>query len=210
MIKVLIVDDHKVLADGLHLILHEEPEILPIGSAGTAKDALDAISKNEIDLILLDVNLPDMNGISLCKIILKNYPQKKVLAMSMYDKPSYIKQMFRAGAKGYILKNSGQENFIKAIKIVMAGEVYLSIAVTKMLSKGGNYTTNNPGSIPELTKREQEILKLIADELTTGEIAEKIYLSLPTIETHRRNLLIKFGARNTAGLIRSAAELGLI
>lgn len=210
MIKVFIVDDHQVLVDGLIMILNDESDIQPVGSAGTAKDAQVFLEQATVDLILLDVNLPDMNGISLCKIIHKSRPEINILAMSMYEKPSFVKQMFRAGAKGYILKNSGQENFITAIKTVMNGDMYVSNSIAEMLSKGTNYSTNNPGSVPELSRRESEILEHIANELTNNEIAEKIHLSLPTIETHRRNLLIKFGARNTAGLIRTAAELGLI
>jgi len=210
MIKILIVDDHQVLVDGLTMILNDESHIQVVGSAGTAKDALTFLDQTKVDLILLDVNLPDMNGISLCKLIHKSRPDINVLAMSMYDKPSFVKQMFRGGAKGYILKNSGQENFIQAINTVMSGEMYMSNSIAEMLSKGSNYSTNNPGSVPELSKRENEILGLIASELTNNEIAEKIHLSLPTIETHRKNLLIKFGARNTAGLMRSASELGFL
>ena len=212
MIKVLIADDHRVLIDGIRSILSDQPDIEVVAEALTGPAVLEQLTRHEVDVVLLDINLPGKDGIETCKIITGQYPGLQVLALTMFNEGSFIHGMLKSGAKGYLLKNSGRDEVIAAIRAVHSGEKYFSREVSNTLIESmmpGNERKSS-GFIPKLTRREKEILKLILEEHTTAEIAKKLFLGLSTVETHRKNLLSKVGARNTAGLVRVALEHKLL
>lgn len=210
MINVFIIDDHKMVIEGLKLLLDNCDDIHVTGFALNGKDGLQAVQEKSVDVILLDVNLPELNGIETCKLLLKQNPNLKIIAISMHKEGSLIKLMLKNGAKGYVLKNAGQDEVIQAIKKVHAGKTYLDDTVNQIIlnsALGNIQKKENP--FPTLSRREKEVLKLILDECTTQEISEKLFISFGTVETHRRNMMIKLGARNTAGLVRIAIEYDL-
>jgi DNA-binding NarL/FixJ family response regulator len=215
MIKILIADDHTMFVDGIESILQAEEDIKVVGRCYEGHQVTDFVSKNIVDIILLDVNLPDMSGIEVCKQIVEKFPNIKVLAISMFNEESYVSEILNNGAKGYILKNTGREELLKAIKVVNGGSTYFSKEVTETIMKGlmnrrkaSNSKLTN--EIPKISRREKEVLKLIAEEFTTQEIADKLFISLKTVESHRSNLLAKLNARNSAGLVRISIENGLL
>lgn len=211
MIHVLIVDDHKMVIDGMKLLLQNHSEIKVIDSALNGEEGIEKLKVQKPDVVLLDINMPGKNGIDTCKEMLKIAPDTKVVAISMHKESSLIKLMLKNGAKGYVLKNAGQNEIIDAIKDVYSGKTYLDETVNEIIinsvSKNSHQKTQSP--FPSLSRREKEILSLILEEFTTQEIAEKLFISFGTVETHRRNMLIKTGARNTAGLVRIAIEYEL-
>lgn len=211
MIHVFIVDDHKMVIDGMKLLLKDEASIKVVGTALNGEDALVEIPKQRVDVVLLDINMPGINGIDTCKQLIKELPDIKIVAISMHKESSLIKLMLNNGAKGYVLKNAGQDEVIDAIKTVNEDKMYLDDTVNEIVLnsvlKNGNEKITSP--FPTLSRREKDVLKLILDECTTQEIADKLFISFGTVETHRRNMLIKTGARNTAGLVRTAIEYDL-
>jgi DNA-binding NarL/FixJ family response regulator len=216
MIKILIADDHTMFVDGIESILQAEEDIKVVGRCYEGHQVNDFVSKNNVDIILLDVNLPDMSGIEVCKEIVEKFPNIKVLAISMFNEESYVSEILNNGAKGYILKNTGREELLKAIKVVNSGSTYFSKEVTETIMKGlmnrrkASNNSKTANEIPKISRREKEVLKLIAEEFTTQEIADKLFISLKTVESHRSNLLAKLNARNSAGLVRISIENGLL
>ena len=211
MIHVFIIDDHKMVIEGMQLLLQHEKDIKVIGTAISGVEGLELVPKTNVDVILLDINMPGINGIDTCKELLKINPDLKIIAISMHKESSLIKLMLSSGAKGYVLKNAGQDEVIEAIKTVYEGKMYLDATVNDIVVKSVASNTNNKlnSPFPSLSRREKEVLKLILDEHTTQEIADKLFISFGTVETHRRNMLIKTGVRNTAGLVRTALEYEL-
>lgn len=208
-ISVFIVDDHQVVLDGLSSMLNSSEEINLLGQAMNGVDALEFLGENKVDVAIIDINLPGMDGVELCKIIRKEYPDYKVLALTTYNEISFITRIMKCGASGYLLKNTSGEELIEAIKKAYAGEQYLSKEVQgKLISS--SFGQKGESFIPKLTRREKEVLNLIIDEMTTKEIAEKLFISAATVETHRLHLLNKLGARNTAGLVKVAIQKGLV
>ncbi|MAM29546.1 MAG: DNA-binding response regulator [Flavobacteriaceae bacterium] len=211
MIHVFIVDDHKMVIDGMKLLLKDEATIKVVGTALNGEEGLVEIPKQPVDVVLLDINMPGMNGIETCKELLKLNPDLKIVAISMHKESSLIKLMLNNGAKGYVLKNAGQDEVIDAIKTVNEGKMYLDDTVNEIVLNSvlKNRSEKVTSPFPTLSRREKDVLKLILDECTTQEIADKLFISFGTVETHRRNMLIKTGARNTAGLVRTAIEYDL-
>jgi DNA-binding NarL/FixJ family response regulator len=212
IIKVFIVDDHKMVIEGLKLLLQNESEIEVVDYALSGEEAIEKISTHQPDVVLMDINLPGINGIETCKSLLKDYPNLKVIAISMHKESSLIKLMLSNGAKGYVLKNAGQDEVIQAIKTVYAGKIYLDETVNDIVINSVTNTSKQKinDSFPKLSRREKDVLKLIMEECTTQEIADKLFISFGTVETHRRNMLIKTGARNTVGLVKMALEYDLL
>lgn len=208
-INVFIVDDHQVVLDGLSSILSRYEEINLVGQAMNGLDALSFLNKNKVDVAIIDINLPGMDGVDLCKAIKKGHPDYKVLALTTHNQVSFITRIMKCGASGYLLKNTSSEELIDAIKKAHAGEQYLSKEVQATLISS-SFGKKEESFIPMLTRREKEVLKLIIDEFTTKEIAEKLFISAATVETHRLHLLNKMGARNTAGLVKTAIQKGLV
>lgn len=214
MIKILIADDHKMFADGVESILSDEAHIEIIAKCYEGYKIFHELEKQQPDIILLDVNLPDMSGIQVCEKLKKEYPHIKVLALSMFNEESFITQMLDKGAAGYILKNTGKEELTKAIRLIQSGQSYFSQEVTQTIMNGlmqKNKATSKTGkAFPKISRREKQVLKLIIDEHTTQEIADKLFISLKTVESHRSSLLNKMNARNTAGLVRITLENQLL
>jgi DNA-binding NarL/FixJ family response regulator len=212
MIKLLIADDHQLVIDGIKLMLSGEPDITCAGEANDGQAALDLLATTNFDLVLLDINMPGLNGLETCKKMRQSFPQLKVLVLSMIQEVSLIKLMLKSGANGYLLKNAGKDEIIEAIRKVCQGQKYYSAEVADivMASLAGGAQKNKQSPFPQLSRREKQVLELIVDEFTTTEIAERLHISFGTVETHRRNLLIKLGARNTAGLVRISMEYGLL
>ncbi|QNJ98074.1 response regulator [Constantimarinum furrinae] len=211
MIKVLIVDDHKMVIDGLQLLLKNQQGIEVCGTALTGEEGISQLESVSPDVVLLDINMPGMNGIDTCKKMVQLQPELKIIAISMHKESSLIKLMLGNGAKGYVLKNAGQDEVIEAIQTVYGGKMYLDDTVNEIVvnSVANNSSKKTSSPFPTLSRREKEILELILEEYTTQEIAEKLFISFGTVETHRRNMLIKTGARNTAGLVRISLEYEL-
>jgi DNA-binding NarL/FixJ family response regulator len=200
MIKVFITDDHLIVIEGIYSLLKNEQGIEIVGHATTAKDCLQYFTNHTADIILMDVNLPDMNGTDLCEVIKKKYPGIMVLALSTFNQGSYIRKMVENGASGYLLKNSEKHEIIDALKTVHAGKNYLSFEAGKAL-------VNSEADIKKttyLTKREKEVLINIAEGLTNMQISQKLFISIDTVDTHRKNLHTKLNVKNTAMLIRYA------
>lgn len=208
-IHILIADDHKIIRDGIKSILDNKHGFEIVAEAVDGREAVDLCRDTQIDLVLMDINMPDMSGIKATKKIKDQNPETKVLALTMMKEDEHIRQMIQAGASGYILKNSGHEELVKAIETVMKGKHYFSsdatYAVMKDLVKSGGKRRGS-GDPNDLTERELEVLELITHEFTNQEIAEKLTISVRTVDAHRRNILQKTGARNTAGLVRFALE----
>jgi len=187
------------------LLINEEG-IYWAGHALTAATCSAYFDTNTVDVILMDINLPDKSGIELCAEIKKKKPGIKVLALSTLNQPSYIHKMMESGASGYILKNSDKEELLDAIINVFAGKIHLCLEALEVVKN----SHNNESSRPVLTRREQEILALIADGLTNPEMAEKLFVSPWTVDSHRKSIMTKLNTKNTALLIKYAIENGLL
>lgn len=205
--KIFIVDDHPVVVDGLSSLINHLPEMKVCGSAENGRNAIAGIQKSLPDVALLDINLPDMSGIELCKAIRQQFPQIKILAISTYRERSYISRMIENGASGYLTKNASHQEIAEAIKTVLNGKLYMNIS---MDSSGQAPGFHHHEMVPLLTKREKEVLAYIADGYTNNQIAKKLFISPSTVDTHRKNMLTKLDVNNTAALIRVSVEKGLI
>lgn len=206
MIRVYIVDDHTVLIEGLYSLLQYERNIRVAGYATSAANCIDFFTTNTADVILMDISLPDLNGIELCRQVKRNWPGVMVLALSTFNQGTYIRKMMEAGASGYLLKNAAKQEIIEAISQVAKGKTYLSFDAGQALKS----TSRLQQQVPPLTRREKEILALIADGLTNNQIAAKLFISIDTVDSHRKNLHSKLNVKNTAQLIRFALEANLI
>lgn len=213
MIRVLIADDHRVLLGGIENLIEQEEGMEVVGKAHHGDEVLAKLMKAETDLILLDINMPGKSGMDICENILAMKPDTRILVMSMHQDPFHVNSMLKKGAHGYITKNSTHEEMLEAIRKVASGENYFSNEAARAIEAGVN--EENSKSEEEsfhlrLSRREKEVLQLIVEEHTTQEIADQLSISMKTVETHRRNLLSKLNARNTAGLVRIAIERRLV
>lgn len=204
---ILIVEDHPIVSESLARLIADSDLKLECFHATTAAKGLAFLNGNSFGLILLDINLPDMNGIEFCKIVKQRFPEQKVLAITTIAQRHVVEKMLDQGADGFILKTSDIEDIIGGIRQVISGkQIYLGRGVKELLK--GIQTEN--GDLPMITKRESEILKLIADGLTNAEIADKLFISTFTVDSHRKNLLLKFNAKNTATLVKIVVSKGII
>ena len=204
--NILIVDDHNMVIEGLKSIMAQLPEINVIATAANAFEAVEALRKHSnINLVLSDINLPDISGIELCAKIKKEFPTVEVIALSTFNQRSYVSQMIQNGASGYLVKSASSEEIEEAIQTVLAGKMYISNDINNE-----TVVAISNSEAPTLTRREKEILILIAEGQTNNIIAEKLFVSPHTVDTHRKNLLLKFEVGNTALLIKKAAGFGLV
>ncbi len=203
MLEILIVEDHPLIIDGLTKLLSTWEKPCKISTAGTGKDCRVFMEIYTPDLILMDINLPDASGIDLCKEIHRNHPEIKIVALTTFNEKTYIRKMLEAGASGYMLKNSLPEEIIAALDDVLSGKIFLALEAQSVL-KAKEASVNRI----VLTNREKEVLYLIADGLTNQEIGDKLFISPLTVDSHRKNLILKLNAKNTASLVKNAAELG--
>lgn len=202
-ISVAIVDDHLIVIEGLKTLLKEEENINVVDSFTNAESFTNFIKNNAVDVVLLDISLPDESGIDLCKKIKLISPNTKILALSNLSERSIILRMIQNGANGYLLKNVSSRELTSSIHKLMNGEIVFSELIKHIIT---NPAEEELKDIPRLTRRELEILKLIAKGKTTQEIADQLFVSPLTIETHRRNLMAKFQVKNAAELIMAAAR----
>lgn len=218
MIKVVITDDHKLIRDGIKALLQEEADIEIVGEASDGNQLLEMLPKTSTDVVVLDLSMPGKNGIDIIRQIKSDFPKVKVLVLTMLNFDHHVQQAIDAGALGYMLKDTGKEELVSAIKLVANGTSYISSNVTMNLLRKQGLNGNGNGYSQEqttkqtkdLTKRELEVLHLIAEGLTNAAIAEKLFTSKRTVETHRQNLLEKTQTKNTATLIKFALKNGLI
>ncbi|MCB0667528.1 MAG: response regulator transcription factor [Saprospiraceae bacterium] len=210
MTKIFIIDDHQIMINGIIDSLKIRPDLQVVGFALDAYEALKWIDGNPFDVILLDVSLPDTDGIELCKTIRKSNPQAKIIGLTTFHQVSFIQAMLKNGASGYLFKNTTAEQLCTAIDTVVGGDQYLSEEVKDAIVQKSAFSSRHDSFVPKLTRREKEVLELILSEKTTQEIADSLFLSVSTVETHRMNLCTKLGARNTAGMVKNAIKFGLI
>lgn len=206
-VRVFIVDDHPMVLAGLHSLLGGLENIEVIGSVSNAFDAIPFIQKNRPDVVLLDINLPEISGIDLCKKIHQQFPSIRILGMSTFSERSYISRMIENGASGYLIKSASAEEIAEAIHTIGDGKIYLSVAMEHL---GKPLSVLPSESLPALTKREKEVLQLISEGLTNNQVAEKLFISPLTVDSHRKNLLTKLNVNNTASLITLAVKHGLL
>ncbi len=201
--SVFIVDDHYMVIEGIRSLLRNEKNIEWAGHATNAASCLAFLQQQQPDIILMDINLPDKSGIDLCKEVKEKYPSVFIVGLSTFNQQSFIQKMMDSGASGYVLKNASQEELMDAIETVRKGQLFLSIEASQTLQKKENTSI-------VLTRREKEVLELIAEGLTNIEIGQKLFISTTTVDTHRKNLLAKFEVKNTASLVRIATKQQMI
>ncbi|MDF2193710.1 response regulator transcription factor [Paraflavitalea sp. CAU 1676] len=203
-IKVFIVDDHYMVIEGIRSLLQHETAIELVGHAMSADSCISFLRQQQPDVILMDINLAEKSGIELCAEVKKQYPGIFILGLSTFNQQSFIRKMMDNGASGYVLKNVTREELVEGISTIVKGKIYLSHEAARSLR------ASEESDVPVLTRREQQVLSLIAEGLTNNEVAEKLFISTTTVDTHRKSLLAKLNARNTASLIRIATQLQLI
>jgi DNA-binding NarL/FixJ family response regulator len=214
IIKVLVIDDHQLIIDGLKSIMEGEGDIAFAGGANTMQQALDIIRQSEVDVVMTDINLPGESGIEIARKILEINPEIRILALTMHEDFEMITRMVDAGASGYILKRSNMNEMLDAIRVVANGGKYLGREVQAIMM--ANMSHKEPADVassesaPQLTTREKEILTLVSKEMTNEQIAEMLFISERTVETHRRNIFTKTKTKSIIGLIKYAIRHGLI
>lgn len=205
MVKVFIIDDHQLILEGIYALLKDEKDIEWMGSVKTPNELKSILKTNQPDVLLMDINLPQQNGLDLCKEIKQTYPTIHIVGLSTSDQASVIRKMIENGASGYLLKDALKNEIITAIKTVVKGKTFVSFSVEEALKKKSIIST-----LPILTKREKQVLELISEGFTNQQIAEQLFLDVTTINSHRKNMLTKFELNNTAALIKFAITNNLI
>ncbi len=206
LIRVFIVDDHQIVVDGIQSLLADHPEIIISGQTNHSKEVLELMAKNPTDILITDIQMPEMNGVELTQLVKKEFPNIKVICISMLSDRYIISEMIKAGISAFILKNMGKEELITAINQVTNGKNYFSEDITKEMMN----SFSDKKSEGRLTQREIEIIKLIEKELSNKQIAEKLFISERTVETHRKNIFRKTATQNVVGLIKYAYSHQLI
>lgn len=212
-IRILLADDHTILRAGLKMMLNAQPDIEVIGEAQDGRQALQEAQKLHPDLILMDITMPDMNGIEATRQVKKLLPDIKVLILTMHEHDEYIFQALRAGASGYMLKEAADTELISALRVIQSGQFYLSPTAQSVMV--GDYlqrvrTGEEKDSYSTLTEREREILKLVAEGFTNNQIAEKLVISPKTVDTHRTHIMDKLNLHSRAELVKYAMRRGLL
>lgn len=211
MINVLLAENHLILRDGIKALLKDHPEIKIIAEASNGTEVQKLLVDSDVDLLILDINMPEMDGLKTAEYVKENHKNIKVLVLSMLDQEKFVSKSLAAGALGYILKTTGKDELVNAIKMVAKGDPYISHKISASMIKNLNYTFHSDQKIEvDLSPRELEILHLIADGMTNAEIADKIFTSKRTVESHRKNLIDKTGTKNTAALIKFALVNGIL
>jgi DNA-binding NarL/FixJ family response regulator len=205
-IKILIVDDHQMFLDGIKTLLSKEKNLIVVAEANNGKEALLILARMSVDLVITDINMPEMSGTELTRQIKKNFPHIKVLVLTMYNDREIIHEIVMTEAEGYILKNSNKKELLNAINRITDHGTYYSNEVISIMTE--NYVTKEKirDKTHELSSREKEIISLICQEFTTAEIADKLFLSPLTVETHRKNILRKTNSKTIVGLIKFAID----
>ena len=211
MISVLIADDHQIVIDGIYALLENEQELEAVGSALNGKEAIAFLEKQAVDVVLMDITMPEMDGLEATRIISDKFPKTGVLVLTMFNDMESISGLIEAGASGYILKNTGKREMVAAIKAVAAGEKYYSSSVTDTIVNSFGQPKAPAQSEPvQPTLREKEVLQLIAQEYTTSQIADSLHIAPSTVVTHRKNLHSKLGVTNALALVKYAMHHGYL
>ncbi len=212
MIKILLVDDHQIFRDSIRLLFSFESDLEVIGDVSDGTEVLDVLNRLHPDIILMDISMQDLSGVETTHLVKQHYPHIKILILSMNSESHHILKALEAGVDGYLLKSAGRNEVLRAIRAVYEGSSYFSKEVSynivRQLSQQ-NKPKEERQEVP-LTAREIEILSLIAQEYSNPEIAEKLFISVRTVDSHRRNIIEKLGVKNTAGLVRYAIENELL
>lgn len=209
MINVFLVDDHDILLDGIAAILKESDEIKVVGRANTADMAEQYIRAQKPDLVITDISMPGKSGIELAQQLKKLHPEVKIIALSMHDEMNHISNMLKAGASGYLLKTVKNDELITAICHVHEGKTYIQQSLSKCFANHRQHMESN-STVKMLSPREIEIIQLIAQDMSTADISQKLFLSVYTVETHRKNIWRKTGVKSLVGLVNYAKEHNLI
>ncbi|HMR56185.1 MAG TPA: response regulator transcription factor [Cyclobacteriaceae bacterium] len=210
MIRIAITDDHLLILKGIQELLHQLDDVQVVGTYMNIQETRIGIPKSNPEILFLDLNLPDGDGVQLCKELRKDYPNLKIIALTSYNQVVLVKSMMRNGASGYLLKNTSLDELRDTIHCVYEGGQYLQKEIKEVLLQNSLGVHSTHGSFqPMLTQRETEVLDLIVKEHTTQEIADKLFISVKTVEAHRTHLMDKLGVRNLAGLVKVAIEKGL-
>jgi two-component system nitrate/nitrite response regulator NarL len=207
---MVIADDHQIVIDGLKALLATENTIQVVGEVNNGSDLIQCVLQTSPDIILMDIGMPVMDGIEASRILKKEHPTIKILVLTMYAEQKHIKDMLKIGVDGYILKDSGKEEFLSATDALMNNETYFDKRVTAVIMNSFQPQKKQQNTYTPLTDREKEIVKLVAEGKSTAEIASLIHLSSLTVETHRKNIYTKLGMNKIAGLVKYALEEGLI
>ena len=210
MIRLLIADDHQIIIDGIRALLENEALITIVGEAVNGKELIDNGLLLNPDFILMDIGMPEMDGITAAQIIKKNHPEIKILVLTTYADQKSIREMLKIGVDGYVLKDSGKDIFIEAIQTIIAGNTYFDRRVTEVMMSSFQPQKKKLDTLTPLSPREKDIVRLIAEGKSTVEMAGILHLSLLTIETHRKNIYTKLGMNKVASLVRYAIEQGLL
>lgn len=210
MIRILIIDDHPLIRDGIKTMLNDEADVQIIGACKTAAEALDFLAHQEPDIILLDISLPDMDGLTLCEKIRADRKSVKIIGLTSTNEAGIIAGLLQRGGNGYLLKNMERSELLTAIQSVLNGKIFLSAAANEKILEQFQQGNSKDDGKPLLTRREKEIVQLLADGLKGPQIAEKLFLSPLTVETHRKNLFRKFNANSVQLLIKIARDYNLI
>lgn len=210
-INIMIVDDHQIIIDGIKALLKDEKNIFVAAEANNGKDAIAIMGKIPLDIILMDIEMPLLNGCDATAVITTRYPTAKIIALTTYDEKSIVTKMLNAGASGYILKNINKEILMEAINTVIKGKTYFSSEISITLAASSSDITSQLPVSPDalLSPREIEILKHIANGFSNNEIADKLFISSKTIDTHRTNIMQKLNIHNVVGLVKYAIKMGL-
>lgn len=208
--KVILVDDHKLFRDGLKLLLNSSGKVNVIAEASNGNEFLKLFESVGDAIVFMDIEMPEMNGIEATKEALKLFPDIKVIALTMFGEDEYYYQMIEAGVKGFLLKNSGIDEVLEAIKTVAKGENCFSKELLYNIVRNLSHTNRKDVNDPNLSEREVEILQLICEGLSNQEIADKLFISKRTVDTHRSNILDKTGTNNTASLVMHSIKNGII
>ncbi len=213
--KIFIADDHQLFIDGLRLIFAQHPRYEIAGFGGTGNSILDFIRQQPVDVVITDINMPGMNGIDAAERIKAMNPGIQVIAVSMINDYASVHKMLQSGADGYVLKNAGADELMKALEYAEVGEVFINKEISDILLKGIRFNQSAEAKRikavrEDLTQREKEILTLIIKGHSNQEIADQLYISIPTVKTHRSNILAKCDVKNTASLVRFVMENDLL
>lgn len=211
-IRLVLVDDHEVLRDGLRLLLHTEPGLEVVGEANNGRSAIELVAELEPDVVVMDIAMPGMNGVEATRQICAQDPRVRVIALSIYSDRRYVERMFKAGARGYLLKIAGRAELVHAVERVHAGECYVTPDVPDVSAEllcGPERSKRSRSGDSPLGAREREVLQLLAEGLTSRRIADTLGITEKTVETHRRNIMRKTGIRSIAALTKYAVREGL-
>lgn len=207
-IRILLVDDHAMLRDGLRSILAREPDVEVVGEAADGRTAVEMACALAPDVVVMDIGMPDLNGIEATRQLQAKAPRSRVIALSTYSDRRYVLGMLEAGAAGYIAKASAYDELRQAVRAVASGRTYLSPRIAALVSKRGTASSGQP-SKSLLAPREREVIQLVAEGHSSLEIARRLHLSAHTVETHRRNIMQKLGLHSVAELTRYAIREGI-